>query len=408
MKTISVSNNTTLILRPDRIFNGNTQAAEDEHEILIKDGVIKGIYPHGQLDRHEGKGAEKLDLPGHTILPGLVDSHVHLALDGIDFRRALEMWNQPELLMERIGGDLSATLRAGIVAVRDGGDRKWIGLRTRNSVMEGALPGPRIISSGMALGKRGKYGSFLGPGIIDGEIRKTVEDTAQKGVDLIKVLVSGVVSFKNYRRVGEIQFSRNELCELVATAHHLGLRVMAHASSDEAVQIALQAGVDSLEHGYFISEQSLADMAGSGTPWVPTIVPVANQVRGRLKDRHTPENREVIEMTYRRQQRMVRQAAEMGVRLGIGTDAGANGVLHGTGLLEEMLYLAEAGLTPEEILRCATGVNSSILGLEREMGMIKPGLPPYLIAVNGNPLKNLEDLKKVELMIISAGQNKSG
>lgn len=357
--------------------------------------------PPPEINRQDCPGGLRvLDLPGCTILPGMIDCHVHLALDGRDFHKSLNQWSSPEQLGERVKKELQTTLDHGIVAVRDGGDLNGIGLSFRNEVVSNSIKGPRIKASGKALGRKGKYGSFLSPGFTPEEIAGAVRQQADAGADQIKVLVSGVVSFKEYRRVGEIQFTGRQLEQIVYTAGNAGLRVMAHASSDEAVQAAVKAGVDSIEHGYFLSRQSLEAMAGAGITWIPTLAPVANQIGARRRKHYSPEEREIIEKTYRRQQRMLWLAAEAGVPLGIGTDAGATGVLHGKGFLEELLLYREAGLTPEKILLAATAGGAAALGLEEEMGIIRPGRPARLVVVEGDPLKDLRRVVGIKYVIL--------
>ncbi|MFZ5644941.1 MAG: amidohydrolase family protein [Bacillota bacterium] len=400
MNTFDIFSKTDIVIRAGRVFDGQSFWPNQNIDIVVSGGTIQELRQAVLSSPPRDNKTEILDLSNYTILPALIDCHVHLALDGKDFNSALELWEQEELLTKRIISDLNKTLERGIAAVRDGGDRNWIGLRVRNEITRGAISGPRVIATGIALGRRGKYGSFLGPGITGEQIRKSVENAAMRGVDQIKVLVSGVVSFKNYRRVGEIHFSPAELGDLVAISHSLGLKVMAHASSDEASLLAVNAGVDSLEHGYFIEESTLEKMAALKIPWIPTLAPVANQARGELRKGHTTEELEVIEKTYKRQLYMVKKAYEMGVPLGAGTDAGATGVLHGEGLLDELLLMEEAGLLREEILRAATGTAANILGVEKEMGFIRPGMPPCLIALRGNPMDDLNALKNIALMIM--------
>jgi imidazolonepropionase-like amidohydrolase len=403
LELVNVPKTKKITVCAGRLFDGFTAVTGEHIEIAIEGGLIKDVRsrPHMPV-RASMADTDILDLREYTVLPGMIDCHVHLALDGKDFNKALAQWTQEDLLRDRIRTDLANTLSAGIVAVRDGGDRENIGLAIRAEVRRGILPGPIIRAAGTALVKEGNYGSFLGPGLTGKKIRAAVKKTAKRGVDQIKVLVSGVVSFKKYSRVGGLQFEEGELEEIVTTARNLGIKVMAHASSDEAVRLAVRAGVNSVEHGYFISRSSLEAMAAAEIPWIPTLVPVASQIRGRLKERYSHEEREVIQKTLLRQQRMVRAAVETGVKLGAGTDAGAGGVLHGKGYLDELLLLEESGLSREEVLRAATSSGSSILGLEKEMGMVRPGCPPYLIAVRGNPLDDLNSLRNVAFMIRSS------
>jgi len=388
MKVIHISPTAELTIRAGRLFDGQS-LIEEQTDIVVAGGLIRDIKPCALNLEDCQEGTNILNMGELTVLPGLVDCHVHLALDGKDFHKALELWTQKHLLEKRIREDLMKIMSKGIVAVRDGGDREWIGLRYRDEVNREEA-GPIIRSAGIALGGQGKYGSFLGPGVAAERIRETVAEVAGKGVDLIKV----------FRRVGELQFTQAQLQELVSAAHWHGLKIMAHASSDQAVKMAVEAGADSLEHGYFVSQSTLEIMAGKGIPWIPTIAPVANQSRGDPSTRYSREELTVIEKTYRLQQEMVKTAADMGVTLGVGTDSGATGVLHGQGFLEEMLLLEEAGLTRNQVLQAATRTGSVILGLDKKMGAVKPGVPPCLIAVEGNPLNDLKSLEHVEFMFM--------
>ena len=392
-----------------------------------------------------GRKVLLLDLPGCTILPGLIDCHVHLALDGRDFALAQQQWSEKPALYRRVAADLSGTLEHGIVAVRDGGDRAGVGLTARKWVMEGTVAGPLVRAAGYALHRQGKYGSFLGPGLTPAELERAVDSLARLGVDLVKVLVSGIVSFTEYGRVGGLQFSLEELRRIVYRARCHGLKVMAHASGDEAVRLAVEAGVDSIEHGYFLSEESLYRMAERGIPWVPTVIPVAARVRGNpnlKKDPagrcgapvsgpeedipgggnetrektarqtrppaggrpspYTPAEIAVVTRTYRRQLQMIKLAREMGVTLGVGTDAGAAGVPHGGSYLQELLLYREAGLSPADILTAATGNGAAILGMDHRLGKIEPGRPAYLVVVQGNPWEDISALGRMKYVIGAA------
>ncbi len=401
MKIIGLSPAGNMSLRAGRVFDGFASIPGANIDITVSGGIIREVRP---IPRGIAPGPpdtmQALDLREYTVLPAMVDCHVHLALDGIDFNRSLELWSKGTPLWEKIRANLQNALHTGIAAVRDGGDREGIGLRARDKAIRGDFPAPRIKSSGTALGRPGMYGSFLGPGLDGNAIPKAVENLARLGVDQVKALVSGAVSFKKYRRVGPLQFTADELKEIVLEAARHGLKVMAHANSDEAVEMAVQARVGSLEHGYFVSPQSLENMARAGIPWVPTLAPVAARLKEPHRRRHSMEELEIIEKILLRQMKMVKKAAETGVIIGAGSDAGASGVLHGRGLLDEITLLEKAGLSREEILRAVTSGGASVVGLEKEMGMVRPGMMPYLMAVRGNPLEDLRRLTNVEYMIL--------
>lgn len=394
------------VLHAALLIDGTGGPPRENVKLYIRDGIVAHVLPAGEVNPwlkdqtcSGTRGAVEIDCGGLTILPGLVDCHVHLALDGVDFERSLKRWDDKEALSDHLAVSLENTLNAGVLAVRDGGDRRLIGLRAGRLAGSAKVP-PFIIATGGALRKKGGYGSFLGKGLAAPEIKAAVREMAAAGAAQIKVLVSGIVSFREYGKVGPPQFSREELALLVAEAHCLGLKVMAHASSDEGTALAVRCGVDSLEHGYFISEDTLALMAEKGIAWVPTMIPVAAQIREPLNHGYNPSQRTIIEKTYRRQQIMVETAHKLGVAIGVGTDAGASGVRHGLSYFEELKLLAEAGLPPAGVIRAATGNGAGILGLEKQMGTVAPGMPAHLIGLRGNPLLDIDILKKTDTLFL--------
>jgi imidazolonepropionase-like amidohydrolase len=327
---------------------------------------------------------------GCTVLPGLIDCHVHLALDGRDFASSVRRWEDPAACLAMIESQLADTLAAGVVAVRDGGDRHLLTCHAAGTVRRL----PEVTPTGHALRVKGKYGSFLGPGLDSASLPSAVADLAAKGIRQVKVLTSGIVGFKEYGQVGPQQFDRRGLEAICQAARGLGLRVMAHASSDEAVRAAVLAGADSIEHGYFLTKETLALMAGKNVAWVPTIVPVAVRLTGSFRQSHSPEELVIIERVVRRQQEMATQACELGVRVGAGTDAGAAGVRHGLSFVDELKLLLAGGLPISQVIRAATANAAAITGTSGAPGVIAPGREANLIAVRGDLVGNIDLLRK--------------
>lgn len=380
MKLIDINN---ILIRAGTLLAGESLHPVKSVYVEIRNGIITGIKPERDSNN---PGKKVLDLSHFTLLPGPVDCHVHLALDGVDFRRCLQKWESPSEMERHIRKQLKNNLEHGITLVRDGGDRKGQVLAFK----AGISPKPCIKASGAALRVREMYGSFLGPGLKEHQVREAVSYLARKGADQIKVLVSGVVSFKEYGRVGPLQFDLPALKEIVRAARHHGLKVMAHASSDRAVEICARAGAHSVEHGYFLSEDTLKIMAEKGIWWVPTLVPVANQLKGPRAEKLSPQEKNTIEKTYKKHQEMLCTARHLGVPVAVGTDAGATGVLHGKGFHEELRLYSEAGLSNLDILKAATIEGSRLLGLDSGLEV---GKPARFIAVEGNPLEDLSVLR---------------
>lgn len=431
MRIINLSRFHKAVLRAGILLDGTGGQPQERVDILITDGIIRGIHPsllegspyispaedattillqnfnaHDETTVSSAKEVPctdrvvKIDCSELTILPGLVDCHVHLALDGVNFESALKRWDHEKELKMHLIDSLERTGRAGIMAVRDGGDRNHISLDAARLAGE-ATVSPLVVATGQAFRKKGMYGSFLGKGLDATNIKRAVLETARAGAGQVKVLVSGIVSFREYGKVGPLQFSREELSFLVAEAHTAGLKVMAHTNSEEGTALAVQCGVDSLEHGYFISRKTLEQMTGKGTAWVPTIIPVAIQLKEPYRHNYTQAQLAVIEKTCRHQQLMAETARRLGVTVGVGTDAGASGVRHGVSYIEELKLLIEAGFSPAEVISAATAKGAGILGLEKQVGKVLPGMPVYLSGVRGNPLNDLDLLRKPDVILIS-------
>jgi len=315
-----------------------------------------------------------LDLGPLTLLPGMVDAHVHLALP------------PPRLGDDPVGvmaGRLVACLDHGLVAVRDGGDRLGATLRLKK---RGGVP--RLLACGPALHPPGSYGSFLGPASRIDAIAGQIAGLADAGADHVKFLVTGPVNLESPMMIDPPHFSAAALERLTTEAHRRGLKVMAHANGVTGVRLALDAGVDSLEHGYGMDEDTLALLAAGRTVWVPTLVPMA-----ALRDAGPTSSRKAAATLLARQMEAVRRAGERGVNVAVGTDAGAPGVVHGASYLRELLLLREAGLPPEALVRAAAG--ESVLGPYGTGGR-----PWTFVAVSGNPLADTGSLGRVEAIIV--------
>ncbi|KLU60216.1 dihydroorotase [Peptococcaceae bacterium CEB3] len=308
----------------------------------------------------------------YLLMPGWIDAHVHLALDSIDFNLCLERWQDPPAMEAGIVRFLRRYRQLGICAIRDGGDLPGYGWSAHEKTAAGRWLGPEVISVREALYRRGRYGRFLGRGV--GDIRQWREQREQflsQGQAQVKLIVSGIISFREYGIVGAPQWSLPELREIVSDAHARGLAVMAHVSGTEAVGLALAAGVDTLEHGYYITSAQLEEMARRGVAWVPTVAPTGNILRQET-DRYSADEKQVLTRIVQQHLTRVSEAHALGVHLGLGTDAGAYLVGHADSLLEEMAWFRQAGLPAREVCRLATEGNAVIIG-RPELGRLVAG-----------------------------------
>ena len=415
MEIIPLDSYRTCFIKAGSLFTGREGGQGLLKNVLL---VIKGGFVERIIARPAGgeehcaaemppagqdlNGADRcFDFSGCTILPGMVDCHVHLALDGASPGPGRSREEDRQKAREKVARSLLGCLARGVLAVRDGGDRAGTGLLAKRMVAEGEAAGPWVAACGWALRRSGMYGSFLGPGL-DGDLEGACRRLVRAGADQLKVLVTGIVDFREYGRVGPQQFNEEELRSVVLFARRHGLKVMAHVNSDRAVKMAVRAGVDSVEHGYFVSKETLLLMAERGVSWVPTVVPVA-ALSGR-EDLFSEKERKAAEKTYKAHLEAVAAAAELGVRLAVGTDAGSPGVPHGKGFLRELELYRRAGLSGAAVLRAATAGGAKIAGCEDKVGVLAEGSPANMVVVDRDPLADpAAALASIRCVFLSGG-----
>lgn len=320
----------------------------------------------------------------YYLMPGWLDAHVHLALDSLDFYQCLDNWARPELIDENIKKYLRDYLTRGIVAIRDGGDLPGFAWQAKQKVDSGQWQGPQILSVREAVNRQGKYGRFLGRGF------KTISDWKDQqeafftqGLDQLKIVVTGIIKFDTYGVVGPVQWSVGDLKELVKSAHDRGISVMAHASGAEGISVAIEADVDSVEHGYYLRTEQLKRMQAKGIAWVPTVAPIGNILKYDV-ERYSEQEKAVLTQILQRHLAKIQEAFQLGVLIGVGTDAGAFLVPHGDGFFDELSWLIEAGLPKDEVLRRGTQGNARIFGWPN-LGTLKIGSTMNQLQLNSNP-----------------------
>lgn len=270
------------------------------------------------------------------------DCHMHMILDGVYYRAAIDhQKNGPDdaLIRSRLA-DYAAR---GVTWLRDGGDGWGVGLRASQLAEEYGITYRTPVSN---LCRRGHYGCFLGWGYEDfAEYKMLVERVKAMGAHFVKIMVSGIMDFDCFGGITDTACSYDLCHDLIAYAHDRGFAVMAHANGREAVTNALRAGVDSVEHGAYLDDETLQLLAESDAVWVPTIAPIANlRGLGRFPD-------EVLIPLTELHQSNVARAAALGAKIALGTDAGAYAVYHGASVQQEYDLLQEAlGEDTDEIL----------------------------------------------------------
>lgn len=273
-------------------------------------------------------------------MQGYYECHGHLMMDGEDFSAARERHkNGVDTVALRAA--LEALRRAGVTYFRDGGDAYGVSALGREMAQEYGL---EIVTPVFAIHKKGRYGAIVGREYDDlASFRQRVRELKDAGGDFVKIMLSGIITFRSWGHLSCPGLEAEEIGELVRIAHGEGFRVMVHCNGPETIRAAALAGVDSVEHGYFGDAAALEAMAEHDTIWVPTVAAVEAFV-GR-----DGIDRSVAEKTVSEQLKSLETARSLGISVAAGSDSGAVGVPHGAGTLREYELLAMAGFTPEEI-----------------------------------------------------------
>lgn len=371
--------------------------------------VIRGNQVVEIRDGFVGDG-RIVDLRDEFVLPGLIDSHVHLTSQQNPNAR-LESVTLSSADEAMVGARYARrTLMAGFTTVADlGADNEAI-FALRGAVARGDVPGPRIIASGAAVSIHGGHGDvngyredvmhmFTGENICSGpeDCMRAVRLQVRAGADIIKITATGGVLSNTAAGLGQ-QFSDEELAAIVDAAHRMGRQVTAHAHGEDGINSFLRAGGDSIEHGTYLNDESIRLMRRDGVYLVPTLM--AGDFVARIAS--SPDNFFTPAQTAKALQAgplmldMARRAHEGGVRIAFGTDSGVSA--HGDNA-GEFVLLVRAGLTPLEAIQTATVNAAAHLRISSEAGRIAPGMPADLIAVTGDPLTDVSTLQHVDFVM---------
>jgi len=348
--------------------------------------------------------APDADLPHHTLLPGLIDAHTHLFLEGGELdpaRRSSYLQQSPEQLLALAHLRLEKVVRLGISACRDAGDKDGVGLALSKLSSSPDRPlMPYVDSPGAAIHHRGRYGSFMAePLEYFPSAHTCVEARVRAGADRIKLILTGIIDFKKGAVTAAPQMTAEEVRALVTAAQSFGKPCLAHASGETGIDHAIDAGVDTIEHGFFIRDDQLARMRDRNIAWVPTFAPVQKQLDHADRmgyDAHVIAN---LRRILHQHAASLIKAHQRGVTILAGSDAGSWGVPHGLGLLSELEQVEYAGLAPLAVIHAATGAASQRLAFREKFGQIRPGYRPRFILTPHPPLESIANLRKPRLIV---------
>ena len=389
----------SLVIKGANILDVVTGDVIENHLIVVKNGRIERVDAARSTDLP--KGIEVVDLQGHTVLPGLIDMHVHLTSGGgYHGYESLKLTDERRAILGVVHAE--TTLLAGFTTVRNVGAGSFGDVALRDAINDGDIPGPRMLVSGPPIGITGghcsdnnllppEYG-ITGEGVADGPwaARTAVRTNIKYGADLIKTCSTGGVMSKG-TKVGAPQYTVEELTALVDEAHSRGLKVASHAHGAEGIINALIAGADTIEHASFIDDEGIALSIERGAALSMDIY-VTEYILGEGASAGIlEESLEKERKTGATQRSNFTKAVNAGATIVFGSDAGV--YPHGQNA-KQFSRMTRFGMTPLQAIQSATITAAEVLGLGYDVGKIKAGYAADFVAVKGNPLENIELLEE--------------
>lgn len=337
---------------------------------------------------------EAVDLEGAAVLPGLIDLHCHLC-----FHMQKLIDPPPALVAFRAAHNARLKLSAGVTTVRDMGGIHHVDLLLRDAIRSGLVPGPRVVASGKVIAATGGH-IWYWAREADGpdDMRRAVREQVKAGADVVKLMVSGGLADAG-DDPERMDFTMDELRTAVETAHALGRKVAAHIHPAAVIRAAVACGVDSIEHGSFLDDEAIEALVAKRAVLVPTLSVYDRMAQ--TPDAHVDAARvAAAKRLYERKVAALRDAVAAGVTIAAGTDSGSH--FPPGDIVTELELLHAVGIPADEVLRIATEVNASVLGMGNEIGRIAPGYVADLVIVRGAPWERLSDLRHV-VAVVSRG-----
>src|SRR5579859_1064080 len=365
--------------------------------LLVEDGRIAEVGP--RLAERRRDGLTVIDLQGRTLMPGMIDTHCHPG--GGDYDPTHE--NEPPGMQAlRTVEAAQRTLRAGFTTIRSAGTKYGVDVDVRDAIREGLVWGPRIIASGPGITCTAGHGHFWasevdGPDAIRAEVRRQI---LRLGVDSIKILaISGGIATAN-QEIDTEHYTVEEIAAAVDQSHKLGKLNQTHAISLKGIRNAVEAGVNSIDHGIYLDEEVCRRMAERGIYLVPTFGPFVYYEFKRMAE---PWRWQRALGVHEQHVRSLQTALACGVPIALGSDNGAPSRFKAGDNAEEYQFMAEAGMKPEQAIAAGAIGAARLLRLDAEIGSLEPGKQADLVVIDGNPLQAITALKERVVFVMRGG-----
>jgi imidazolonepropionase-like amidohydrolase len=400
----------TTYIRAGHLFDATSDNMRENVIVVVVGDRIQNVAPAASFNIPAG--ATVIDLSRSTVLPGLIDCHTHLGARADRYEEIYRFKDTPFSSAFAAVVNARKTLEAGFTTVRDVGSLPFLAVDLRNSINEGLIPGPRVVASGPGISITGGHGDLnnyspqtevrMFPaerdfGIADGvdQVRHVVRAQVKYGADVIKILASGGVLSKG-DSPGAPQFTLEELKAAADEAHMAGRKIAAHAHGPQGIKNAILAGIDSIEHASLIDDEGIRLAKEHGTYLVMDIYN-DDYILGKAIEFGLPkENVDKERMVGQRQRENFEKAFKAGAKMAFGTDAGV--YPHGDNA-RQFFYMVKFGMTPAQAIRAATSSAADLIGRSKDVGTIEAGKFADLIAVSGDPTRDVRALESVDFVM---------
>lgn len=372
------------------VITGDGRILENATVLVENDRITKVTDKENSIPAD----AHRIPLDGNTLMPGFIDAHIHICMDGSPDPIAASLKESTTITTLKAAASANKTLMGGVTTIRDMGGRAGIDLDLKQAINTGLVPGPRMLVSAMPICMTGGHGWQIGREANGpDEVRQAAREQLKVGADIVKLMATGGVLTPAVEP-GSEQLTEAELRAGVEEAHKAGKKTATHAMGTRGIMNALKAGIDSIEHGVYMDEETITFMKEHNIPLIPTISALYN-IESKGTAAGIPDWAVAKTLVVKPHHlESVRMAREAGMLVAMGTDAGTPFNMHGENLSEIKLLVEYGGYSPVQAIEAGTRVSARVLGLENDLGTISEGKLADLIVVQGNPLDDVNILSQ--------------